>query len=74
MKFLAQKKWTKKNKWNETIKELRMKIKTKFNEVETGKQLIYKYRKQVKDGMLLSARTLILKRLNNKLFRGGKYC
>lgn len=31
-----KKKWTKKNKWNETRKELRMKIKTKFNEVETG--------------------------------------
>lgn len=45
MKFLAQKKWTKKNKWNETRKELRMKIKPKFNKVETGKQLIYKYRK-----------------------------
>ena len=38
MKFQAPKKrWTKKNKCNETRKELRMKIKTKFNEVETGK-------------------------------------
>ena len=38
MKFQAPKKrWTKKHKWNETRKELRMKIKTKFNEVETGK-------------------------------------
>lgn len=33
-----KKRWTKKNKWNEMRKEL-----TKFNEVETGKQLIYKY-------------------------------
>ena len=46
----------------------------KHRGMELKIMLIYKYRKQVKDGMFLSARTLILKGLNNKLFREGKSC